>query len=108
MKKAIILMLALAGSAHAEFMDGNKLLSNMKDSSYFNQGHAMGYVVGIADMGLGVIHCAPSNMTAGQLNDMIKNYLENTPADRHLTGDTIVNKVLKAMWPCAKRGNRYD
>jgi len=104
MKNAIILMLALAGSAHAEFMDGNKLLSNMKDSSYFNQGHAMGYVVGIADMGLGVVHCAPSNMTAGQLNDMIKNYLENTPAERHLTGDTIVNKVLKTMWPCSRRG----
>lgn len=105
MKKAIILMLALAGSAHAEFMDGNALLAQMKDTgSFFRQGHAMGYVSGIADMGLGVIHCAPSNMTAGQLNDMIRNYLENTPAERHLTGDTIVNKVLKTMWPCAKRG----
>ena len=104
MRKAIILALALAGSAHAEFVDGNKLLSQIKDSGYFSQGHALGYIAGVADTGLGVIHCAPSNLTAGQLNDMVRNYLENTPAERHLTGDTIVNKVLKTVWPCAKRG----
>jgi hypothetical protein len=105
MKRAFILAL-MVGSAHAEFMDGNALLAQMKDSgSYFRQGHAMGYVSGVADMGYGVVHCSPSNMTAGQLNDMIKNYLENTPADRHLTGDVVVNKVLKTMWPCAKRGS---
>ncbi len=104
MKKAIILMLALAGSAHAEFKDGNNLLSDMRDSSYYVQGVALGYVTGVADVGVGVIHCAPSNLTAGQLHDMIKNYLENTPAERHLSGDTIVNKVLKTMWPCPKRG----
>lgn len=105
MRKALILALMLAGTAHAEFNDGNQLLSKLKDSSYFNQGYAMGYIAGVADMGMGVIHCGPPNITAGQLNDMVRNYLENTPADRHLTGDTIVNKVLKAMWPCARRGS---
>ena len=105
MKKTIILMLALAGSAHAEFVDGNGLLNQLRDTgSYFKQGHSMGYIAGVADMGYGVVHCAPSNLTEGQLSDMIKNYLENTPAERHLTGDVIVNKVLKTMWPCAKRG----
>lgn len=105
MKIPIVLSLALAGSAHAEFVDGNKLLSQMKDSSYFAQGHALGYVAGVADVGLGFIHCAPTNLTAGQLNDMVKNYLENMPAERHLSGDTIVNKVLKSVWPCAKRNS---
>jgi hypothetical protein len=103
--KRVIFLLAFSGMAHAEFADGNQLLSKLKDSSYFNQGHAMGYIAGVADMGMGVVHCAPYNVTAGQLNDMVKNYLENTPADRHLTGDTIVNKVLKTVWPCAKRGS---
>ena len=106
MKKAIILTLAFAGSAHAEFVDGNNLLSQLKDTgSYFKQGHAMGYIAGVADMGYGVVHCAPSNLTQGQLSDMIRNYLENTPAERHLTGDAVVNKILKTMWPCAKRGS---
>jgi hypothetical protein len=66
--------------------------------------HALGYIVGVADMGRGFVNCMPENATAGQINDMVKNYLINTPADRHLTGDVIVNKVLKAVWPCAKRG----
>ena len=103
--KKLLILLAFCGSAHAEFQDGNKLLSLLKDSSYFNQGYGLGYIAGIADMGIGVVHCAPSNATAGQINDMVKNYLENSPADRHLSGDVVVNKVLKAVWPCAKRGN---
>jgi hypothetical protein len=101
--RALILALACT-SAQAEFKDGNSLLSLLKDPAYFNQGYAMGYVVGVADMGLGVVHCAPPNTTAGQLNDMVKNYLENTPAERHLTGDIVVNRVLKAVWPCPKKG----
>ena len=105
MRRALILALLLAGTAHAEFIDGNQLLSKLKDSNYFTQGYAMGYIVGIADMGMGIVHCAPPNVTAGQLNDMVKNYLENTPAERHMTGDAIVNKILKTMWPCAKRGS---
>lgn len=105
MKRLLIPILLCSSIAHAEFLDGNKLLSHLKDSGFFNQGYAMGYITGIADMGLGVVHCAPSNMTAGQINDMVRNYLENTPAERHLTGDTIVNKVLKTVWPCAKRGS---
>jgi hypothetical protein len=103
--KRVLALALMIGSAHAEFVDGNKLLSNMKDSSYYMQGHALGYIVGVADTGVGIIHCAPYNATAGQMHDMVKNYLENTPADRHLSGDTVINKVLKAVWPCAKRGN---
>jgi hypothetical protein len=108
MKRFALTLLAVIsmGSAQAEFVDGNQLLSQLRDTgSYFKQGHAMGYIAGVADMGYGVVHCAPTNLTQGQLNDMIKNYLENTPAERHLTGDVIVNKVLKTMWPCAKRGS---
>ena len=103
--KRFIFLLAFSGMAHAEFNDGNQLLSKLKDSSYFNHGYGMGYIAGIADMGVGVVHCAPPNVTAGQLNDMVRNYLDNTPADRHLSGDTIVNKVLKTVWPCSKRGS---
>ena len=104
MRRALILALLLAGSAHAEFKDGNKLHSDLNGDIY-DKMHAMGYIVGVYDMGRGVLHCGPSNVTAGQINDMIKNYLENTPVDRSLTGDTVVNKVLKAVWPCQKRGS---
>jgi hypothetical protein len=104
MKKAIILMLALAGSAHAEFMDGNKLLNNLKESDAFSRGLGMGYILGVHDLGSGIVYCTPGNATAGQMKDMIMNYLENTPAERHISADITVSKVLKAVWPCAKKG----
>ena len=103
MKKILLSLLLCSSMAHAEFKDGNKLHSDLNGDIY-DKMHAMGYIVGVYDVGRGVLHCGPSNVTAGQINDMIKNYLENIPADRHLTGDTIVNKVLKAVWPCAKKG----
>jgi hypothetical protein len=101
--KKLLILLAFCGSAHAEFRDGNKLLSDLQGDIY-DRMHALGYIVGVADMGRGFVNCMPENATAGQINDMVKNYLINTPADRHMTGDVIVNKVLKAVWPCAKRG----
>jgi Rap1a immunity proteins len=101
--KKLLILLAFCGSAHAEFRDGNKLLSDLQGDIY-DRMHALGYIVGVADMGRGFVNCMPENATAGQISDMVKNYLINTPAERHLTGDVIVNKVLKAVWPCAKRG----
>ena len=104
MKRFLITVCMCSSLAHAEFKDGNKLLSDLNGDVY-DRMHAMGYIVGVYDMGRSVIHCGPSNVTAGQINDMVKNYLENVPAERHYTGDILVNRVLKAVWPCAKRGS---
>lgn len=105
MVKQLFLCAALiAGSAHAEFKDGNKLLSDMNSSSAINQMNALGYVTGVADALMGVTFCMPSNVNAGQLYDMVKLYLENNPANRHNTADRIINHVLKNVWPCAQRG----
>jgi hypothetical protein len=102
MKKLLLCLALVSGSAQAEFLDGNKLLSDMQGSNT-DQIHAIGYVVGVADAIRGVAYCPPENITAGQLTDMVRNYLINTPAIRHNTGDRIVSHVLKTVWPCAKR-----
>ena len=105
MKRTIVaLALSCLGVAHAEFRDGNKLLADLQGDIY-DRMYAMGYIVGVADTGRAIVHCMPANATAGQINDMVKNYLENTPSERHQTGDMIVSRVLKAVWPCAKRGS---
>jgi hypothetical protein len=102
--KRLLLTLAFVGPAHAEFVDGNKLLSRIDNSSsYYEQGAAMGYIMGVADTGLGILHCAPPNVTAGQLQDMVRNYLINVPAQRHQSADILINRVLKATWPCPDR-----
>jgi hypothetical protein len=94
-------------TAHAEFKDGNDLLSDINAQDAFSRGVALGYITGVSDMGMGVVHCPPSNVRAGQLLDMVKNYLTNTPAERHQTADVLVNKVMKLVWPCPakSRGN---
>lgn len=100
--KRLLLALAFVGSAHAEFIDGNKLLSDM-NGSFGGQMSAMGYVMGVADTLQGAVVCVPTNVTAGQINDMVKNYLTNVPRERNLSADSIVAKVLKDTWPCAAR-----
>jgi hypothetical protein len=102
--KHIILCLALvAGSAHAYFKDGNKLLADLNNNSgtQIYPAIGMGYITGVTDALLGITHCPPDNITAGQIRDMVKNYLENTPAIRHLPANQIVSHVLKSVWPCA-------
>jgi hypothetical protein len=104
-KKLICIAAVFCNMAHAEFMDGNQLLNDLRGDSH-DRMFAMGYVVGIADAIRSISFCPQSNVNAGQLRDMVRNYLDNTPAVQHLTGDVIVSHVLKTTWPCAqRRGN---
>ena len=103
MKKTVLLLALASGLAHAEFKDGNKLLSEMT-GSHSNQMSALGYVMGVADALMNITFCAPPTITAGQIHDMTKQYLELYPASRHHSADRIINQVLKTAWPCANRG----
>ena len=107
MKLLAALACVVCVNAHAEFKDGNDLLNDINALDAFSRGVALGYITGVTDMGMGVVHCPPPNVRAGQLQDMVKNYLTNTPAERHQTADVLVNKVLKMVWPCPakSRGN---
>jgi hypothetical protein len=100
MKRAILCLALVAGTAHAEFLDGNKLLSDMKGSHGF-QMSALGYVMGVADTLQGVTVCMPPSVLSGQVLDMVRNYLEANPAVRHFSADMIVSDVLKRTFPCA-------
>lgn len=102
MKKLTLVLAILAGSAHAEFIDGNKLLADMSGTNGL-QMSALGYVMGVADTLNGVVVCMPTNVTSGQISDMVQNYLTNVPRERNSSGDVIVAKVLKAAWPCAAK-----
>lgn len=91
-------------AANAEFYSGNDLLSKLNDSSVVDRMVGMGYVIGVFDVTRGIIHCPPENITAGQVRDMVHQYLRASPSDRHLSADQHVVQVLKQNWPCAKRG----
>ena len=103
MKRLVLALAMLSGAAHAEFMSGNELLSRMSEtSSYFHQGTAMGYIMGVYDATLGTTHCPPPNVTAGQIFDMVKQNLTAAPAARHLSADSFVTYSLSKAWPCKK------
>jgi hypothetical protein len=102
MKRALLCLALVAGSAHAEFIDGNKLLSDMNGGHGF-QMSALGYVMGVADALQNVTVCMPPSVTSGQVADMVRNYLINVPRERHHSGDILVGRVLREAWPCAAR-----
>jgi hypothetical protein len=103
--KHIITALAIVASttATAQFYSGNELLQRM-DSGDANQNMlAMGYVAGVVDMTRGEYHCAPYNVTLGQVRDMVRNYIFNNPANRHMNGSVLVALPLVEIWPCPKK-----
>ena len=103
MKRLILTLALVAGTAQAgSFWDGNKLYNKLQGNT-MEQMQALGYIMGVADALDTATICAPLNVTAGQVNDMMKNYLENYPAVRHLPADSIINVVLGRMWPCEKK-----
>lgn len=102
MKKLIALTLLTCASAHAEFFTGNDLLQKL-NGAHLDQMVGLGYVMGVFDATRGAEHCPPDNITAGQVKDMVKLHLENTPATRHFVADVQVRYVLSKAWPCADK-----
>ncbi len=105
MKKLLLALALVAGSAHAEFWNGNDLLEKMTGTN-MEQIMALGYVMGVFDSQRSSTICPPTNsgITAGQMRDVVKNYLERNPQHRHHTGDLVTVVALATVWPC-KKGN---
>jgi hypothetical protein len=104
--KHIITALALVASttASAQFYSGNELLQRMDSQDANLQMLTMGYVAGVVDMTRGEYHCAPASVTLGQVRDMVRNYIYNNPANRHMNGSVLVTLPLMGVWPCQKKG----
>jgi len=100
----LLLALLLAPSqSKAEFFTGNQLLQLQNSESTMDKIQALGFVQGVFDVYLGVTICPPHNVTAGQVNDMVRNFLNNSPAVRHHTAESLINHALKGAWPCKKQ-----
>jgi hypothetical protein len=104
MKKSLIALMLCTSVVHAEFLDGNKLLSLMNTSSATQQINALSYIAGVSDSLQGVMACPPPNVKLGQIYDMTKKVLEETPSERHNSADSFVRFVLIQTWPCKRNG----
>lgn len=109
-----VLVLCLASlHAQASFMDGNKLLSGFEGHS-LDLAASRAYVMGVVDYsqslkaltGKGSAFDAcfdvPDGVTAGQLGDVVKIWLQKNPQHRHFTGPSLVTAALAAVYPCPK------
>ena len=95
--------------AHAEFINGNELWRHLNDTNYFSKGHSLGYVTGVFDATRGTWHCPPQNggnITAGQAEDIVKQYLTNNPGIRNLPADVLISIALGQVWPCQNKGKK--
>lgn len=107
--KHYLLALALsATAAHAEFWDGNKLHHRLNSEESMDRMMALGYIAGVSDTMTSINHCPAKNVTLGQMRDIVKNYVENLPAIRHRTADTLVLDALKIAFPCPANSNNRN
>lgn len=102
MKKltAAMIGLTLCATAQAEFYSGNDVYQKFSDPDPFVRGISMGFVIGVFDVGQRAWHCAPGTVTAGQVRDLAKTYLENNPAIRHQPAEKLLRDLYRAAWPC--------
>lgn len=109
MKKILAMLLMMPVVAQAAFKTGNELWADMNASDYFSKGLAIGYVMAVADTARNVWFCPPATgggITAGQLHDMVKNFLAASPETRNLSADILVIAVLKQSWPCSGQNRK--
>lgn len=102
MKLLPTILLTLSLSAHAEFVDGNKLHSWLNGDDA-EQLVGKGYVAGVFDAFHGTGHCAPANVSLKQIDDMTKIALRSDPANRHESASLLVLVMLDRYWPCPKK-----
>jgi xanthosine utilization system XapX-like protein len=100
------LLLAVCGSAHAEFYSGTDLKTRLEDWTrnpsvdLVSASLGAGYVLGVHDALSGVTVCAPSGITLAQLVDVTLKYMSENPEILNLSADQVVGRRLKAVWPC--------
>jgi hypothetical protein len=106
MKKLLVVLAFLPTVASAGFFSGNDLLAKMNSTDYMDRAQAIGYVQGAFDAGQSIFHCAPDStgVTAGQVQDIVRQHLERNPSTRNYSADVLINTALRKVWPCASKG----
>lgn len=105
--KRIIAILAtalapLCANGSTFFLTGNELLSKCNSTEMHLRTDCIGYVTGVFDAFSSITICAPNGVTRGQVRDVVVQYLNMIPSERHKAADLLVGAVLAATWPCQR------
>ena len=94
MRKLIAIIFMVPAMAYAEFWTGNNLYQRMTSSDMTDRIQAMGYVMGVYDVGVHAMFCPQdeSGITVGQITDMAKNWLAANAHRRHESAEKLVRE----------------
>ncbi|WP_157959632.1 Rap1a/Tai family immunity protein [Devosia submarina] len=110
MKRIISLLLLVAmtqtsygASRVTAFMDGNELFEacQVQDQS------CPGYIIGVADaLEMVAPHlaniCRPQGVTAQQIADVLMEWLDEHPEERHRPAAKLTGLAFAEAWPCTE------
>lgn len=97
-------------SARVEFFTGNELYAGLqafekaeKPEDVLTSSVMFGYALGVAASQDGKLYCLPERATRGQLADVIRRWLSEKPAIRHLPASALIELALANSYPCPKK-----
>lgn len=112
-------ILALAGSAHAEFWHGARLMEMLDADAAitargnrpanadeaFDAGIGAGYIIGIHDTHFGVTVCTPRGIAGRTVVEIVRAHLRDQSPRRLASteADRLVLEALRAEYPCTSR-----
>ena len=88
-------------AANRGYFTGEDLYRRGKD------GFTLGYLTSVYDSDStakveGPSYCVPDGVKNGQLADVAWKYLEDRPAERHLSAAYLARLSFRAAWPCPR------
>jgi Rap1a immunity proteins len=109
----VLSALVYAAPSYAEFLDGNRLFELCDDEAPdYKQDVCLGYVMGVIDVLVSYSDveieqriglCAPKNVSAAQLREIVVRYLKQHPEERHYAALNTVGAAVRDAFPCAKK-----
>ena len=90
-------------TVHANFQDGNTLLTLCEAEPISQRSMCLAYISGVIDGHLSVsdsLYCAPGNVTAGQLMGIVVEYLRGNPDQRRYSAASTIGTALTQAFPC--------
>lgn len=106
-----VLLVLVPLQVRAEFLSGNDLVQYMRETdkanashpqtSYYDVGNYMGFVVGVFDAySTARLICPSSGVTRGQAMEIVSMYLKSNPTKWNLSAVSLVRNAFTSAFPC--------
>lgn len=112
-----LFLIIISSESLSEPVNGNQLYEDLKEwkksersqnSNLFKMGRSLGYIQGLTEMDSleGKTMCVPSEVTNGQVMDVILNFLEKYPENRHKSAAVLTSFAIWEAFPCPQKKDK--